>query len=97
MMTTVPMELFCALVMARDIEKATDMLLRRKMLHLVRVGELESWASGLVLSGSEERLTQARNLCKQLVELHDIYGIRETVTMMDEDPPRQIDLDYIKR
>ena len=47
MLKSAPMELFTVIILDRDLEKITEMILRLGVLHLVKIGALGSWAEGL--------------------------------------------------
>ncbi|MEI8011564.1 MAG: V-type ATPase 116kDa subunit family protein, partial [Candidatus Omnitrophota bacterium] len=66
MLIPAPMEFFCAVILNQDLDRATDFFLRRNILHLVQVRDMEPWGHGLGLTVTEAWGHRCRDMAKRI-------------------------------
>jgi len=66
MLKPVPMELFSVVVLDDDLEKISEMVVRRGILHLVKIKELENWAENLATAKTSEQQNNYLDMEKRI-------------------------------
>ncbi len=63
------MDMFCAVILARDLDNVTGLLIQQRVLHLVRIRDLEDWARGLGGFSGDDRLERSHDLQKRVLSI----------------------------
>ncbi|MBF0330483.1 MAG: hypothetical protein HQL17_00995 [Candidatus Omnitrophica bacterium] len=84
MLTPVPMEMLCVMVLDRDLDKVTELLLRREVLHLSSLKGLDLGCDALVSAGDPGELDRCRDMVARAQELFRKAGVPEVSVGFDD-------------